>query len=863
MRSFADVRDAYASLPSGEAAIRQALDALYPESLGDDVVAMRDLEEEHGMLEALRDGFLDAPGGVIAHRGRMLRKKELAEVVDSVDSEREAARRDLEGHDQACRTAHQAAARHVGRGWAEYHHSLVSLLHYATHGEANLDDAAGLLANTWSVVIADGRVSSGELERLVRVATDVYMVLSRLDDQRPHVAPPEPVLAKLEIESWAAALPDEFALGMPSTANMGDWLTVVDSWLNAYGGALGALRRVVLDELLLTETRIEAWMRGERPERDALDAAEEDLDSDLDEDELDERRNQLGEDGIPVAPAPGVLPSGYETLLIGAERPRQKKLDWWDRFQTADGFVPSVARFAVAATIVGAVMAMGGMVGTPTVVAYNGLDREVTVELGTRTRTLAPYGFAHIELAGSGPVHVEARTDDGTLIEAFDETVDASFGRYVYNVAGASPMVEWTASYGSAAEVPPRMLGAPRWSTTEVKYVFEEPPQSVSTKSSGTTRKALAAPEKRLGVAMLGWLDSDEERTRIALLHARWDSLSSTMTPLWMLGAAMKHDGFADVLAERLEEVPHHVGLLRMEQDIAKGDDKEAVCRRHASLAAAHPGDFDLAYLAARCLTDDEEARQAFYSGHEAAPNNPWFAMAVGMHEARMGHWVEALPLLERARKSVAFLAPVADTEARIRRRVAISEGQHADLGDLASVWPLLEHHLRIEGSEPLDSPYLLAHRALARGQLDSAMSTCGNGPECDGLTWLVAASDGAGPSDAQVALSLAETRRGLGGQAGFAALALGRRDGQHLDVLTEALVEAYPDAAPEVIALTDPAKLPTEPGSLEPLLAGLDPFFRGQAYVMAIVAKGAEAPAAWRARAKALLFADERPYFD
>ncbi|MEQ9323471.1 MAG: M48 family metallopeptidase, partial [Polyangiaceae bacterium] len=167
VRSFADVRDAYASLPSGEAAIRQALDALYPESLGDDVVAMRDLEEEHGMLEALRDGFLDAPGGVIAHRGRMLRKKELAEVVDSVDSEREAARRDLEGHDQACRTAHQAAARHVGRGWAEYHHSLVSLLHYATHGEANLDDAAGLLANTWSVVIADGRVSSGELERLV------------------------------------------------------------------------------------------------------------------------------------------------------------------------------------------------------------------------------------------------------------------------------------------------------------------------------------------------------------------------------------------------------------------------------------------------------------------------------------------------------------------------------------------------------------------------------------------------------------------------------------------------------------------------------------------------------------------------
>ena len=407
------------------------------------------------------------------------------------------------------------------------------------------------------------------------------------------------------------------------------------------------------------------------------------------------------------------------------------------------------------------------------------------------------------------------------------------------------------------------MLGAPRWSTTEVEHVFEEPPQSVSTKSSGTTRKALAAPEKGMGLSMLGWLDSDEERGRIALLHARWDSLTSTMTPLWMLGAAMKQDGFAEVLAERLEEVPDHVGLLRMQQDIAEGDDEEAVCRRHTTLADANPGDHDLAYLKARCLTDDEQARQAFYSGHEAAPNNPWFAMAVGMHEARAGRWSEALPLLERARKSVAFLSPVADTEARIRRRVAMSEGRFADLADLAAVWPVLDQHLQIEGSEPLESPYMLAYRALARGQLDRALSTCGNGAECDGLTWLVAASDGAGPGEVQKALALAEARRGLTGHAGFAALALGRREGQHLDVLTRALTEAYPDAAPDIIALTDPAQLPTEPGALEPLLAGLDPFSRGQAYVMAVVATGSEAPPAWRARAKALLFVDERPHFD
>ena len=178
-------------------------------------------------------------------------------------------------------------------------------------------------------------------------------------------------------------------------------------------------------------------------------------------------------------------------------------------------------------------------------------------------------------------------------------------------------------------------------------------------------------------------------------------------------------------------------------------------------------------------------------------------------------------------------------------------------------LWPLLEHHLQIEGSEPLESPYLLAHRALARGQLDSTLSTCGSGTECDSLVWLVAASDGAGPSDVQVAMNLADARRGLTGHAAFAAFALARREGQHVDVLAEALRAAYPDRAPDVIAITDPAKLSTEPGALEPMLSGLDPFFRGQAYVMAVVATGAEAPPAWKARAKALLFADERPYFD
>ena len=44
-----------------------------------------------------------------------------------------------------------------------------------------------------------------------------------------------------------------------------------------------------------------------------------------------------------------------------ASRPRQEKLNWWDRFQVADGILAASARFLVAATVVGAVIVVGAL----------------------------------------------------------------------------------------------------------------------------------------------------------------------------------------------------------------------------------------------------------------------------------------------------------------------------------------------------------------------------------------------------------------------------------------------------------------------------------------------------------------------
>ena len=55
---------------------------------------------------------------------------------------------------------------------------------------------------------------------------------------------------------------------------------------------------------------------------------------------------------FPAAPKCSAVPAKYPTLLPKEERKRQAKLGLWDSFQTASGFFPSLARFAISAAIV-------------------------------------------------------------------------------------------------------------------------------------------------------------------------------------------------------------------------------------------------------------------------------------------------------------------------------------------------------------------------------------------------------------------------------------------------------------------------------------------------------------------------------
>jgi Zn-dependent protease with chaperone function len=308
--------------------IADAFHTLYPNSLTEDLQKLRNLEKEEALLRALYDGTYKAPDGIIRHRDDVVSKKDLPDIIESVKREKEIVQNTITQHDVTCRSVHLTAAEQLGQGWRDYLCGLIDVLHYTDHSEANLSDAYGYVNNVVAVITADRHVSSRELNRLVAAAGELYQTLAQVYHQANEFIPDQTLREKLKIDSWEKTL-GEFTLPPPTRENINDWMGALDSWVGAACNALSGTYSTALELLLLTETNIVRWLK--QP------------------------------DSAPKAPQRSYIPQNYQTLTPGSERKRQKKLDLWDRFQTADGFIPGLFRFVVAGSIVGSALALGIM----------------------------------------------------------------------------------------------------------------------------------------------------------------------------------------------------------------------------------------------------------------------------------------------------------------------------------------------------------------------------------------------------------------------------------------------------------------------------------------------------------------------
>lgn len=327
MRNFASL-DELLSTGALPQAPTEALAALYPASLKADLASARNLDIEIATLKALHRGDLQPSGGVIRHRGEELKKDAIPRVLESLAVERNTLMQTLKEHDALCHRAHLLAAAELGQGWEPYLKGLLGLLHACEHMAAVVRNEQALLANTWQVITADGQVGYFEKKRMLKVASAAGKVMDQLNQAMSQLVPTDKLLAHFEIEDWQSAYPD-FNLVTVDKRNWHEWCPAAHERMDTIAGVLEYIRDQVLEDLIASESLVEQMLAG---------TAE-----------------------LTPAPSAAAPPEHYPLLLPGQEHQLQRKLDLWNRFQLAQGLLPTLARLLVATAIVGGTL-YGGWV---------------------------------------------------------------------------------------------------------------------------------------------------------------------------------------------------------------------------------------------------------------------------------------------------------------------------------------------------------------------------------------------------------------------------------------------------------------------------------------------------------------------
>jgi Zn-dependent protease with chaperone function len=814
-----------------EAAITRplAIDELYPASLAEDLERLRSLEREDALLRSLRDKVYEAPDGVIRHRGKILRRNQLPGAIAEVDKERASVQASLETALKRVRSLHVAAAAKISPDWKAYMVGVMAVLHYAEHAEANLKDANAGLGAAWQVSTARGVIDERGARRIIAAAADVYRALSQPYALAAQVNPGPAILTGLDWPSWSQAL-GELGLNAPNRTNINDWIRIFESWVRRTSNALGSLRSAALDELLRAEAVIADATRGIAPPEAPA--------------------------GVPCAPRE------YDTLLAGAERGRRRiKQGFWERFLSASGFFPGLARTVVAVAVVGSVVAFGYVVDQASLLVYNGLDRRIVATVDGQRVELPSHAHMSLRVRTGHDLKVVTQAADGEPIESFDAPVDSSATQLVYTVAGAEPLKSWVAAYGNARPQPPRVMAPQRWQPVSADFVFVPPPGKIDTKSDGGTRSVIGPLEGEEPDAYVDEVADKAARAAMILAHVRFDQPESRYLPDWIaMGASLP--GYSEALAARRAYFPVDIVAMRAEQNAAKGTAHDEVCARDRELAMARPGDGDLAYLVARCAPAGAERDRAFAEGYRKYPDSAWFANAAASGAAEHGRYDEALKGYEFAiSKSPAIARGMAPEAFRLER---LLDPAHAATQKMRFMVmsPWLRTALLVEeGAPDVEGPYR-SLSLLERGELDQAVEMA-RGTSIEGhVLRLAAASRGASGALRTRAGHLSLTE-GMNEQTVWFALASGA-DPHHAavaDVLAHVDEEFDAPGAAAKMQQFITAVRGGKGASAEPMLDGLPVMLRAQALAAGTYLLGDRAPAAWRTFASRVLFGGQRPY--
>lgn len=799
-----------------------AFKGLYPKELSEYFESLRGLYEEKHHLQAIKDRVYKVSGGIIYFRGKSIKRKHLKKAIGVVEADIQKLEEKIQEHDKRCRSLHIAAAKKVGTGWDAYLKGLTGLIHYADHTEADLRDVMAYMQNTIAVILADGKVSSGELKRLLHASEDAHRVLSRVFEFADKVSYDSNIAKRIDGEkNWVEYL-GEYDFPPASQQNINDWVPAFESWVTHAAVSMSNLKLAALEVLLVAETKIAQSAMQDKP---------------------------LGK-----APSPATYPEGYRVLLPGKERPLQKKLDFWDSFQTATGFFPALARFVVATTIVGAVLIFGQSVGNSVISIYNGLQRTVVINVNGSEAVVKPNASVEMQVPAGNQYSVVATTKSGVLIEEFDKA-SQGYGaeHYIYNVSGAAPLYKWTAVYGNGYQPEDVYLGAPRWTSHSVDHYFEEPPESIKTEREGTRRTIISSLSSESPEYQFDELN-EEQQIKLIETHARWDAANSQYLLFW-LSYASRLESYPAILQARINESPEELIFLREEQILAGKDPASEPCVRHTNMANAKPDNADLAYLKIRCLTDSPEQDTEFLNASDQWPDHPWLAMAAGRVYEHKGQWDQARKKIRLASNEHAGLKAMLEIDLLRVTRAAKSEPSKS-----LPKTRQLKYYLAMESGRGTENSPYFAYSMLEKGDFGGALKQA----EPDSSTYsrilrLVAASYNAPETVIQQALAL-PVDAGLDESSMWTAYALASRFNKSTeDFATLFEANAGPDDV-KILAFFEAIRKGKRAEESERVLGEVAARQRGFAYAMAATFLQDKCPEKWKHEARSLLFASERP---
>lgn len=803
---------------------------LYPETLKSNLHQLKEINEEIDALIISENEVLTAEKRRIWHRGLEIKRREIPSVVKLLREEEEKVIDYLKGHDIKCRKAHLEAASTTGFGWPEYLKKLSGLVHYAEHTMSNLNDSARKFHNVLNVVLADGRVSSSEMQEVLRASDDYYYAVKKGFVDSEKLKLDGQLLKKMGLENYKSAF-EEFTLTNPDKHVINDWIQVIDGWAGSALGTLSKLRNVALEQLLDTEDDIRAnFLAGKSMEH----------------------------------PAPNgiTLIKDYKLLLPGTERSIQRKLNFRDRFFQGDGLVASAAKFGISGAILVGALLLGNYSQKSDLHVYNGLQTDIKVKIDGTSYDLNRNEHIKVNLNYDSNYIITTTTVNGETIETLKTNFEDPAKTYIYNVAGAGAFMQYPVFYGNEGEADNVYYGAKRWIGSKADHVLEDAPETISMASeNGSERRDVLIGYSDIDpYDLMSIIEDSVQIEQIVESHVSYDETDAPYLMEWMSLLSSSPNNM-DILRSRWKKNKNEIYTLRALQDNADSVQRIQVCEEHQKLAIAEPENADYHYLSIRCIEDELQKSKAFIQGHEKFPNHPWLAFASAYSYTEKEAWQKSYNAFytasmnnESLRSSIAL-----DAE-RVRRfienklKIDIPASKRVTSEDIGA-YNEMESGQLLNQEDNSNHVYYLISQGKLKEAYDFVTPYVELKPR---ILRLLAASEGVDQEISNEAKVLTSAE-GVDYDSVWWVLGVAAKEDKntadYLDTLE--IMGLDRNLVTNFIQLTKQNNIT----AAEDVIRNLDFQYKIRFYALGTTILGKSAPTDWKVKMQSFLFANERPY--